>query len=189
MTGGSVANLYVVSIFFKTKPRPSPTHGDITPWTRVSLLARLLCSTHSYIRCLWRFSFLQRRGGPVEAPAVGGNDAVLRPLQGLAQDGGGAGEDEDARAQERQSGHALLGLFCLRRPHPGIRARLLPPLLTDNFYSVCCVLIGVSRSTRNVANTQNSTTHSRLWLLPGVSRVSSQEVLSNFSLICFVGKR
>lgn len=71
----------------------------------------------------------QRRGGSVEAPAVRGDDAVLRPLQGLAQDGGRAGEDEDARAQERESGYALLGVLRLRLPHPGIRARLLPPLL------------------------------------------------------------
>lgn len=65
----------------------------------------------------------------MEAPAVRGHDAVLRPLQGLAQDGGPAGEDEDARAEEWKSGHALLGVLRLRQPHPGVRAGLLPPLL------------------------------------------------------------
>lgn len=74
---------------------------------------------------------LQRRGGPMEAPTVGGDDSLLRPLQGLAQDRGRAGEDEDARAQERKSGHALLGVVRLGRAHPGVRARLLPPLLME----------------------------------------------------------
>lgn len=75
----------------------------------------------------------------MEAPAVRRDDPLLRPLQGLAQDRGPAGEDEDARAQERQSGHALLGVVHLRHPDPGIRAGLLPPLLTELFYepSVC----------------------------------------------------
>lgn len=64
----------------------------------------------------------QRRGGPVEAPTVWGRDSLLRPLQGLAQDRGPAGEDEDARAEERKSGHALLGVVHLGRAHPGVRA-------------------------------------------------------------------
>lgn len=65
----------------------------------------------------------------MEASAVRRDDAVLRPLQGMAQDGGGAGEDEDARAQERKSGHALLGVIHFRGAHPWIGARLLHPLL------------------------------------------------------------
>lgn len=65
----------------------------------------------------------------MEAPAVRRDYPVLRPLQGMAQDRGGTGEDEDARAQERESGHALLGVLHLRGAHPRIRARLLHSLL------------------------------------------------------------